>query len=166
MSQPLPERVSTVSVVLRPRLSAQGRRNRGGYPWRVAQRSASSTGNTTTPEPPVPAGLGARFGALVVDWILCVLVAGLFSRPAREPWGPTLVLIFEYAFFLGVFGQTPGMWLARIRCISITTGGPIGVLRATLRAVLLCLLIPALIMDDERRGLHDRAAGSMVVAGR
>jgi hypothetical protein len=33
-----------------------------------------------------------------------------------------------------------------------------------LRGILLALVIPAVIMDDLRRGLHDRAAGSIVVA--
>jgi uncharacterized RDD family membrane protein YckC len=132
----------------------------------VAQQSAHSTGNTTTPDPPQPAGLGSRFGALLVDWILCLLAAGLFSHPAREAWGPSVVLIAEYGFFLGLFGYTPGMWLARIRCVSATTGGPIGIPRAILRGVLLCLLVPALIMNGERRGLHDRASGSIVLAGR
>jgi uncharacterized RDD family membrane protein YckC len=132
----------------------------------VAQQSAHSPGNTTTPSASAPAGLTTRFGALLVDWILCVLAAGLFSHPARDAWAPPVVLILEYAFFIGLFGQTPGMWLARVRCVSVTTGGPIGVARAALRGLLLCLLVPALIMDARRRGLHDRAAGSIVLAGR
>jgi uncharacterized RDD family membrane protein YckC len=101
-----------------------------------------------------------------VDWILCVLAAGLFSHPTRDAWGPSVVLILEYAFFLGRFGQTPGMWLTRIRCVSVATGGPIGIPRAALRGLLLSLLVPALVMDGQRRGLHDRASGSIVLAGR
>ncbi len=157
MSGPLPEHVSIVSVVLQPRRATL---------CTVTQQSASSPANTTTPQPPVPATLAARFGALLVDWILCVLAAGLFSHPTREAWGPSLVLIVEYAFFVGLFAQTPGMWLARIRCVSVVDGGRIGVFRGALRAALLCLLIPALVMDQQRRGWHDKAAGSIVVAGR
>jgi uncharacterized RDD family membrane protein YckC len=55
------------------------------------------------------------------------------------------------------------MWLTRIRCVSVATGRPIGAPRAALRGLLLSLLVPALIMDGQRRGLHDRAAGSIVV---
>jgi uncharacterized RDD family membrane protein YckC len=102
---------------------------------------------------------------LLVDWILCVLAAGLFSRPGRDPWAPPVVLVVEYAFLVGFFGQTPGMWLARIRCVSARTGAPVGVLWAAFRGLLLCLLVPALIMDGAHRGLHDRAAGSIVLAG-
>ena len=32
-----------------------------------------------------------------------------------------------------------------------------------LRGLLLALLVPAMIMDGDGRGLHDRAAGSIVV---
>ena len=110
----------------------------------------------------VPAALGRRFAALMVDWIMCLLVSRLFVSTFSEGWTPLVVLIVEYAFFVGLFGQTPGMWLVRIRCVSAVTGGPVGIPRALLRAALLALVIPALIMDGDRRGLHDRAAGTIV----
>jgi uncharacterized RDD family membrane protein YckC len=75
--------------------------------------------------------------------------------------------VLAHAFFVGLFGQTVGMALARIRCVSITDAGAIGIPRALLRGVLLGLLIPAMISDGDGRGLHDRAAGSiMVMRGR
>jgi uncharacterized RDD family membrane protein YckC len=77
---------------------------------------------------------------------------------------PVLVLVLEYGVFLGLFGQTPGMRLTRIRCVSVTDGGVIGVPRALLRGLLLALFVPALIMDSYGRGLHDKAAGSVMLA--
>ncbi|MDM4720095.1 RDD family protein [Micromonospora sp. WMMA1363] len=106
--------------------------------------------------------MGRRFGALVIDWVLCLLVANIFADPARDGWAPVLVLILEYGFFLGLFAQTPGMFITRIRCVSWADGGRIGVVAALLRGVLLALVIPALIMDPARRGLHDRVAGSVI----
>jgi uncharacterized RDD family membrane protein YckC len=111
-----------------------------------------------------PAPLGRRFGALVVDWILCLLVASLYADPRLVAWPPVLVLVLEYGFFLGLFGQTPGMYVTRVRCVGYADGRPIGIPRALLRGALLALLIPALIMDSDRRGLHDRAAGSIMVS--
>lgn len=111
-----------------------------------------------------PPSLARRFGALVVDWVLCLLVSNFFGNPLRDGWPPVLMLIVEYAFFIGLFAQTPGMALVRLRCVSYADGGRIGVLRALLRGVLLCLLVPPLVMDGNRRGLHDRLAGSVVVA--
>jgi uncharacterized RDD family membrane protein YckC len=117
-----------------------------------------------TAEPTVGiASLARRFGALLIDWILCVLIAGAFSKPTVSPWLAPAVLVLEYGFFVGFFGQTPGMWMTRIRCLSITDGRPVGAPRALLRGLLLALLIPALIMDSQRRGLHDKAAGSIMI---
>lgn len=113
--------------------------------------------------PLVPASLGRRFGALVVDWVLCLLFANIFADPVRDGWSPVVVLIGVYGFFVGLFGQTPGMRLTGIRCVSYADSGGIGVARATLRGLLLCLVVPALVMDGQRRGLHDRAAGSIMV---
>jgi uncharacterized RDD family membrane protein YckC len=114
-----------------------------------------------------PANLKRRFGALLVDWLLCLLVAGFFG-PLRASIWPSVVLVAEYAFFVGLFGQTPGMRVARVRCAPVGAGGPggegvIGVPRAALRGLLLALVVPALIMDGQRRGLHDRAVGSIMV---
>jgi uncharacterized RDD family membrane protein YckC len=111
----------------------------------------------------VPPRLAGRFGALVVDWLLCLLVANLIGDATAAPWLAPLVLIGEYAFFLGLFGQTPGMRLARLRCGSVTDGRPVGIPRAALRGLLLCLVVPALVMDGDRRGLHDRAVGSVIL---
>jgi uncharacterized RDD family membrane protein YckC len=110
-----------------------------------------------------PPSLSRRFGALVVDWVLCLLVSNFFGDPVRDGWPPVVVLIAEYGFFIGLFAQTPGMWLTRLRCVSYADGGRIGVIRALVRGVLLCLVVPPLIMDGLRRGLHDRAVGSIVV---
>ena len=113
-----------------------------------------------------PAPLGRRFGALVIDWILCLLVASLYANPRVVAWPPVVVLVLEYGFFIGLFAQTPGMFITRLRCVSFADGRPIGIPRALLRGLLLALVIPALIMDADRRGLHDRAAGSIMVSAR
>lgn len=110
------------------------------------------------------AGFGRRFGGLLIDWALCTLVASLFVADLRaNPWPQLGVFVLVHAFFVGLFGQTPGMWAARIRCLSITDGGAIGIPRAIVRAILLALVIPAVISDGDGRGLHDRAARSIMV---
>lgn len=110
------------------------------------------------------AGFGARLLGLIVDWVLCLMLAGLVARPPATGYWAYPFLIAEYGFFVGLYGQTPGMWLAKVRCVSTADVGPIGPVRAVLRAVLLCLVIPALIMDSYGRGLHDRAVGSIMLS--
>jgi uncharacterized RDD family membrane protein YckC len=108
------------------------------------------------------ASLKRRFGALMLDWLLCLLVAGLFERPPQ--YWPPVILILEYGFFLGLFTQTPGMRVVRIACVSTTDGKRLGVLRALLRGALLAVLVPALLLDRHQRGWHDRVVGSVMVA--
>jgi uncharacterized RDD family membrane protein YckC len=110
------------------------------------------------------ASFGRRLLGLVVDWAACTLVASLLVDSLRtNPWPQLAVFVLAHAFFVGLFGQTVGMALARIRCVSIADGGAIGIPRALLRGVLLALVIPAVISDGDGRGLHDRAAKSVMV---
>lgn len=111
-----------------------------------------------------PASFGRRFAALLIDWALCLVIASFYADPRVVAWPPVAVLILFNALFIGLFGRTLGMSLARLRAVSAVDGGAIGIPRGLLRGVLLALLVPAVIMDGDRRGLHDRAAGSIVVA--
>ncbi|WP_246278150.1 RDD family protein [Phytohabitans rumicis] len=117
---------------------------------------------TTERDDAEPPSLAKRFGALVIDWVLCLLVSNFFGDPLRDGWPPVVVLILEYAIFIGLFAQTPGMAITRLRCVSFVDGGRIGIPRAFIRGVLLSLVVPALIMDGQRRGLHDKAAASIM----
>jgi uncharacterized RDD family membrane protein YckC len=124
-------------------------------------RNPAAVDLATTPV----ASFGRRFGALLIDWALCTLVASLLVHDLRtNPWPQLGVFVLMHAFFVGLFGRTPGMALTRIRCVSIADGGAIGLPRALLRAVLLAVVVPAVIFDGDGRGLHDRAAGSVMVA--
>jgi uncharacterized RDD family membrane protein YckC len=110
------------------------------------------------------ASFGRRLGALLIDWALCTVVASLLvDSLTANPWPQLGIFVLVQAFFVGLFGQTPGMALARIRCVSIADGGAIGLPYALLRALLLAVLIPAMINDRTGRGLHDRAARSVMV---
>jgi uncharacterized RDD family membrane protein YckC len=110
-----------------------------------------------------PANFGRRFGALLIDWALCLVIGGFVADPRAVAWPPVLALVLINTIGIGLFGQTPGMALAGLRCLSIRDGGAVGLGRALVRGVLLALLIPAVIQDGDRRGLHDRAAASVVI---
>jgi uncharacterized RDD family membrane protein YckC len=111
------------------------------------------------------AGLGRRLAALVIDCALSALVATVFTRPEPPKLWSAVVLFVAYTFFVGVFGQTPGMRLLGIGVVRVIDSKPIGIPRAALRALLLQLVLPAAVMDSNGRGWHDRAAGSVVVRG-
>jgi len=101
---------------------------------------------------------------LLVDWAAATLVASfLVDSLTANPWPQLAVFVLAHALFVGLFGQTVGMALFRIRCVSIADGGAVGIPRSLLRALLLALVIPAMISDGDGRGVHDRVAGSVVV---
>ena len=119
------------------------------------------------------APMGRRVAALVVDWVLCeLIVAGvtrhsLFGGASDAHYFSTLywtLLVFGVEVWLltAISGLTVGKRLLGIRAIR-TGGGPPGFGWALLRTVLLFFVVPPLLSDRDMRGLHDRAADTIVV---
>ncbi len=103
---------------------------------------------------------GRRIGALCVDWALSMIVsAGLFESAAFATLG---VFALTQIVFLVFASGSIGHLVFRMRVVPIASGW-IGVWRPVVRTVLLCFLIPALVWDRDQRGLHDRAAGTILV---
>jgi uncharacterized RDD family membrane protein YckC len=163
MGTELPRRVPIVSFVLRTLCADRDHPEAIPVRWLSVAERANDTPGAFHPNDPNLANFGRRFGALVIDWALCLAVSAFYADPRVAGWPPVLVLIVLNTVLIGLFGQTPGMALTGIRCVSIVDGGAIGLGRGFVRAILLALLIPAAIMDASRRGWHDRAAGSIVV---
>ncbi|MFG3493774.1 RDD family protein [Streptomyces sp. NPDC047928] len=111
------------------------------------------------------APLGRRFGALFVDWFLCMLIAyGLIARGdgnATGNWALGVLFVLSVVT-VGTVGSTPGKRLFGLRVISVD-GDRLGLGRVVVRSLLLCLAIPALIWDRDGRGLHDRLARAVQV---
>jgi uncharacterized RDD family membrane protein YckC len=113
-----------------------------------------------------------RLGALLIDWIIAafsaVTLAGVRYPPAPLDEDPSQTFIIigffvlEVGLLTGLVGFSIGKRLLGMR-IENPDGRPIGVPRALLRTLLLCLVLPAIVMTDDKRGIHDLAAGSRVV---
>lgn len=119
------------------------------------------------------APMGRRLAALILDWVLCeVIVAALLGYPlgagASDPRYFTTQYWTLVAFALEVWlltatsGLTVGKRLLRIRTIR-TDGSRPGFGWALLRTVLLLCVVPPCLSDRDMRGLHDRAADTIVV---
>jgi uncharacterized RDD family membrane protein YckC len=109
------------------------------------------------------ATFGRRMIAFLGDAVVCGLVASLWTAP--DPPGPWsfVPLAVLYVVVVRFTGQTLGMWLLRVRLVQVGSSSPPTLPRAAVRFVLLALLVPALIGDRDGRGLHDKAAGTVVV---
>lgn len=113
-----------------------------------------------------------RLGALLIDWIVAslsaVALAGVSYPPAPLDEDPSQTFIIIGFFVLevgllnGLLGRSIGKRVLGLR-LENPAGRPIGVPRAILRTLLMCLVLPAIVMTDDKRGMHDIAAGSRVV---
>lgn len=111
------------------------------------------------------APLGRRFGALFIDWTLCMLIAyGLLARGDQQAAGNWALGVFLVMSLLtvGTIGRTPGKRILGVRVVA-EDGGRLGFVRVAVRTVLLLLVIPALVWDRDGRGLHDRLSRSVQV---
>ncbi len=112
------------------------------------------------------AGWGLRLIQLAVDWVASqLIVAAVLDEPVW--WEPLLVLTVlwvQTTLLTGLLGTTLGHRITGLAVVRVDgTPRPLGLGRAALRALLLCLAIPPLIWDQDRRGLHDLAGGAVVV---
>jgi uncharacterized RDD family membrane protein YckC len=119
------------------------------------------------------APMGRRLIALILDWVLCeLIVAAILRHPltagASDPhyfatqYWTLLAFGLEVWLLTAISGLTVGKRLLGIRTIR-TDGGRPGLGWALLRTVLLFCVVPPCLADRDLRGLHDRAANTVVV---
>jgi uncharacterized RDD family membrane protein YckC len=118
------------------------------------------------------ADFGPRLGAGTLDWVVCgslsvvvALVAGVISGDGDDSTLGVVVLavlasapiVTYFAYFWARGGATPGMRAVGIRVVG-EAGGPVGVTRALLRAVL-ALADAASVFVILLTGFSDRPDG-------
>jgi hypothetical protein len=112
------------------------------------------------------ANFGTRITAYVIDAVAAAFIAGLFTAPKLPGLWSLASFTVITIVSLVAFGQTPGMRVCGLRLAHPVEGRRLAVWRAVVRTALLLLLIPALLVDADGRGLHDRATQTAVVRDR
>jgi uncharacterized RDD family membrane protein YckC len=105
------------------------------------------------------AGVGRRLAALAIDWALCEIIAVSFLHSA---WWTLAIFAAETILLTAFSGFTVGKRLVGARVVRLD-GKPVGLGWALLRTILLLAVIPAVMLDADLRGLHDKAANTVVV---
>jgi len=100
-----------------------------------------------------------RVGALLIDWLLSMLVAYWLTH--SQFW-TIVVFAVEVYMLTALTGCTVGKRLLGIRVIR-TNGGLVGFGWSLVRTAILLTVVPPLLADRDLRGLHDRAADTIVV---
>jgi uncharacterized RDD family membrane protein YckC len=116
---------------------------------------------------------GSRIAAFALDVLFSALIGGLVNALLTDPTDTQRSLAGNGAFAAQVLlltaltGQSLGKRVLGIRVVRLAErDGPPGFLPAAIRTALVMLVLPAVIMDRDGRGLHDRAAGTLVVRTR
>ena len=106
-----------------------------------------------------------RIVAVIIDWLVCsVIAAGFFGYQfggGGTSWTPLVVFFVENVVLVGTLGSTLGHRIMGMHVVKVS-GEAAGPVAALSRSVLLCVFVPAVIWDKDGRGLHDRFAGTVL----
>ncbi|MEW1951527.1 RDD family protein [Pseudarthrobacter sp902506025] len=103
---------------------------------------------------------GRRIVAIMIDWGIALLISNFAF--GGDPWATLAVFAIEQTLLVGTLGYSIGHRIMGIAVIKPGGGTP-GPLAGLVRAVLLCLVIPAVIFDPDQRGLHDKAMNTLLI---
>jgi uncharacterized RDD family membrane protein YckC len=105
------------------------------------------------------AGVGRRLGALLIDWFLCEIIA---FAAFHDQYLTLAVFAVEMWLLTALTGFTVGKRLVGIR-VARLDGKPVGLVWSLVRTLLFLAVVPPLVFDVDLRGLHDKAANTVVV---
>lgn len=125
-----------------------------GYPGQGLGRPQDGPGS-------IPS-LIRRVGGLCIDWGIAVALAWALLPYEWVNFGITGIWLVLTILAVGFMGHSVGHLVLGMQ-VQTLDGRPIGFARAFVRTVLLALVIPALIMDRDQRGLNDRLIGTVLV---
>lgn len=118
------------------------------------------------------ASWGSRIAALVADWLICTVVAVLLfgtrvvTGQGWTSWTTLGTFFVESAVLSVLAGGSAGQLVCRIAVVRVVGDKPLDLGRSLLRSALVCIVLPALVIGTDRRGLHDLVAGTVVVTRR
>ena len=113
----------------------------------------------------------ARIAALLVDWSASMVVAvfafgvGVLRDGGWRAWMVLTVFFLQKAILTALVGGSFGQILARVTIVRLD-GEPLGWWRAIARTVMVCVVLPAVVIGAERRGLDDLVLGTVAVRRR
>ncbi|MGJ0388310.1 MULTISPECIES: RDD family protein [Microbacterium] len=114
---------------------------------------------------------GRRIGALLIDYLAATIIATGFlgydqfalpSEAGLTQFAPMAVFAVLQILFIPTAGGSPGHRILGMRVVRLD-GGWVGLWRPLVRTLLLVVVIPAVIWDADQRGLHDKAAGLVLI---
>lgn len=115
---------------------------------------------------------GRRIGALLIDYVAATIIATGFlgynqfalpSEAGLSQFAPMAVFALMQILFIPTAGGSPGHRILGMRVVLYSGRGWVGLWRPIVRTLLLIVVIPAVVWDADQRGLHDKAAGLVLI---
>lgn len=103
---------------------------------------------------------GRRLGAIAIDWAIAVIISAAFF--GYDSLVTLLIFIALQVLMTVIVNASIGHAILGLRVVPIE-GGLLGVWRPVVRALLIALVIPAMVWDENNRGLHDRASRTILL---
>lgn len=108
-----------------------------------------------------------RFLALLIDWTVALLTAALVIPSESSDLAPSLLRLGIFFLQVGLLtslgGASLGQRLVGIRVVSLYEQYYVSSKIAFIRTALIVAVLPAVIIDSEGRGLHERITQTDVV---
>jgi uncharacterized RDD family membrane protein YckC len=111
---------------------------------------------------------GRRLVALLADWLLAYGLAALgmtlgLISPRLLSSAVLVIWLVLGVLAVRLFEFTPGQFALGLQVVSVDERLHVGLGRAVVRGAMIALVIPALFVDVDGRGVQDRLTGTAVV---
>jgi uncharacterized RDD family membrane protein YckC len=114
---------------------------------------------------------GRRMLGITIDWFAAYAVTlgffagdGTFLERSRNVGGTVLlVLTLEYLVLVALTGSSFGHRIVGLKVVRFSDGGPVRILQALIRTVLLVTIVAAITFDENGRAPNERLSNTVLV---
>ena len=114
---------------------------------------------------------GRRMLGITIDWFAAYAVTlgffageGSFLERARNVGGTVLlVLTLEYLILVALTGSSFGHRIVGLKVVRFSDGGPVTILQALIRTVLLVTIVAAITFDENGRAPNERLSNTVLI---
>jgi len=114
---------------------------------------------------------GRRMLGITIDWFAAYAVTlgffagdGSFLERSRNVGGTVLlVLALEYIVLVALTGSSFGHRIVGLKVARFSDGGPVTILQALIRTVLLVTVVAAITFDENGRAPNERLSNTVLV---
>jgi uncharacterized RDD family membrane protein YckC len=110
---------------------------------------------------------GRRLAAITLDWLACYAViaalSGGIGQMSPDRSASIMALFYvEVVVLTFLQGASLGQKVFGMKVVRFIDGGALSPLQVLIRTSLLILVVTAVTYDDDGRGIHERASGSIL----